>query len=166
MDIRVITLRYDDALGGFPEDALLKAISGRSLLKVSEYYFERSGWPHLAFVLHLEGGGGAGGSKQGMRKSSAPDPMERLPPERRKLYMDLKKWRNTWADRDGVPPFVVMRNAHLADICLAAPKSKSALKEISGIGEKTVASYGDEILNLVPSDLKVISGAEDSDQAT
>jgi hypothetical protein len=46
------------------------------------------------------------------------------------------------------------------------PQSKSALKEISGVGEKTVASYGDEILNLVPSDLNVISGTEDSEQTS
>jgi len=37
MDVRVITLRYQDALQGFSEEALRKAISGREVLEAREH---------------------------------------------------------------------------------------------------------------------------------
>ena len=36
MQIRVLTLRYNEALQGFPEDALRTATFGREVLNVSE----------------------------------------------------------------------------------------------------------------------------------
>ena len=39
MDVRVITLRYQDALQGFSEEALRKAISGREVLEAREHFF-------------------------------------------------------------------------------------------------------------------------------
>ena len=39
MDIRVITLRYSDGAQGFPEEALLKAVSGREILEAREHFF-------------------------------------------------------------------------------------------------------------------------------
>jgi hypothetical protein len=37
MDIRVVTLRYSDGVQGFPEEALLKAVSGREVLEAREH---------------------------------------------------------------------------------------------------------------------------------
>ena len=39
MQIRVLTLRYNEALQGFPEDALRTATFGREVLNVSEHFF-------------------------------------------------------------------------------------------------------------------------------
>ena len=39
MQIRVVTLRYNEALQGFPEDALRTATFGREVLNVSEHFF-------------------------------------------------------------------------------------------------------------------------------
>ena len=48
MDVRVITLRYQEGLQGFPEEALRKAISGREVLEAANI-FSRTGtfrtWP-------------------------------------------------------------------------------------------------------------------------
>ena len=39
MQTRVITLRYNEALQGFPEEALRAATFGRELLNVTEHFF-------------------------------------------------------------------------------------------------------------------------------
>ena len=155
MDLRVITLRYDDGLGGFPEDAVRKATGGRDLHAVREYFFVHAGVPHLTLVLTF----GDGTRAEPQRRPSGPDPMASLPPDRRKLYLDLKRWRNQRADQDGVPPFTIMRNDLLATICRLAPKSLAALREISGIGEKTVARYGSDILSCLPEELTPLEDA-------
>ena len=91
MDVRVITLRYQDALQGFSEEALRKAISGREVLEAREHFFLHGNVPHLLLTLLL-GDVPAGG--EAFRRSKAPDPEEGLEEERRPLYRELKRWRN------------------------------------------------------------------------
>ena len=150
MELRVITLRFDDGLNGFPEEPLRRATAGRDVHAVREYFFVHGGVPHLALVLTLAGDAGVARPAQ---KRAGPDPMMGLPPERRKLYLELKRWRNGQAEMDGVPPFVVMRNELLAEVSRRAPHSLAALKEIAGVGEKTVSKYGTGLLSCVPEGL-------------
>jgi superfamily II DNA helicase RecQ len=151
---RVVTLRYDDNLAGFPEKPLQAAIAGREVLAMREHFFIHAGVPHLTLMLEL-GGGAAVGFKSGNAKlpEGMPDVMATVPSARRKLYLDLKRWRNERAKIDGVPPFVVMRNDMLAEVCCRAPHSLAALKEIPGVGEKTVEKYGSDLLALIPEGL-------------
>ncbi len=51
MQIRVITLRYQEGLQGFPEDALRTATFGKTVLGVSEHFFLHGNVPHSALVL-------------------------------------------------------------------------------------------------------------------
>ena len=132
-----------------------KATGGRDLHAVREYFFMHAGVPHLTLVLTF--GDGARGRPQ--QRPSGPDPMASLPADRRKLYLDLKRWRNHRADQEGVPPFTILRNDLLAAICRLAPKSLSALREIAGIGEKTVARYGSDILSCLPEGLTPLEEA-------
>ena len=70
MDIRVVTLRYSDGVQGFPEEALLKAVSGREVLEAREHFFVHGNVPHMAVVLLL---GDAAGSDRRQRPPG-PDP--------------------------------------------------------------------------------------------
>lgn len=147
---RIITLRYDDNLTGFPEEPLRAATSGREVLAIREHFFVHGGVPHLTLVMEL---GGGAETRRPERPAGAPDIMATLPPDRRKMYLDLKRWRNERAQRDGLPPFVVLRNELHAEICRRAPHSMAALKEISGIGEKTVEKYGADIVGMIPEEM-------------
>ncbi len=51
MDVRVITLRYQEGVQGFSEDALRQATAGREVLEVREHFFTHGNVPHLALVL-------------------------------------------------------------------------------------------------------------------
>ena len=48
MRVRVITLRYDEALLGFPEEAVRQACGQGELLEVREHFFVHGNVPHLA----------------------------------------------------------------------------------------------------------------------
>ncbi len=124
MDIRVITLRYQEGTQGFPEGALRQAIAGREVLEAREHFFTHGNVPHLALVLMLGDGPGAGeGWKP--RDPNAPNPEESVAEERRPLYRDLKKWRNERAKADGKPAYAIARNVQLAEIVNRVPKSLS-----------------------------------------
>lgn len=151
MQIRVITLRYDERLGGFPEDAVRAAMAGQEVTQVREYFFQQNGVAHLTIVLETVEAASPNPTRQ--RPTNAPDFLEKLPSDRRRLFLDLKRWRNQTAEKEKLPPFVVMRNEQLAAIAERLPESLSELREIDGIGEKTCASYGKEILAMIPKNL-------------
>ena len=149
MQIRVLTLRYNDNLQGFPEDALREALSGHELLDVREYFFVHGNVPHMAFVLLL-----SDMDSGPSRRIPAEDPGKQLPEHLRKLYRDLRQWRNERAKKDGVPSYVIMRNALVAEICRRLPETLAQLKEIEGVGEATCAKYGRDILGMIPAELR------------
>ncbi len=53
MQVRVITLRYNEGQQGFAEDALRKATFGREVLSVESHFFTYGNVPHVALVLTL-----------------------------------------------------------------------------------------------------------------
>ena len=150
MDVRVITLRYQDGVQGFPEEALRKAISGREVLEVREHFFIHANVPHMALLVTLGDGVGAGTGSGSMGKRQEIDPGEQLPEDLRGLYKDLKRWRNDKAKADGKPAYAIARNVQLAEICKRQPHSLAELKEVDGIGEAMCRDYGAAILGMMP----------------
>lgn len=149
MDVRVITLRFDEALGGFPEAPLRQVAGSAEMVEVREHFFVHLGTPYLALVV-VTAGRSAGNVPPAR---TAEDPAERLDPDLLPLYRSLRQWRNERGKRDGVPSYLVLRNAQLAEICRRVPRSLAALRAIEGIGEASCRKYGEELLALIPADL-------------
>ena len=150
MQVRVITMRYQEGLQGFPEDALRAATFGKTVLDVREHFFLHGNVPHLALVLQLGDApayGDAGGFRP--RGPDAPDPAEGLTDAQRGLYRALRAWRNETARAEGRPAYAVARNAQLAELAKAAPKSLAALREVEGFGEGFCSKYGGRVLALL-----------------
>jgi superfamily II DNA helicase RecQ len=149
MYVRVITLRYQEGLQGFSEDALIKATSGREVLEVRDYFFLHGNVPHISLVLLL----GDGVENNANRGRNMVDHEEDLPEDRRQLYRDLKKWRNEHAKEIGKPSYIIARNVQLAEIARQLPRSLAALKEIDGIGEGFCRDYGAQVLSMMPDEI-------------
>ena len=148
MDVRVITLRYQEGVQGFPEEALRKAISGREVLEAREHFFTHGNVPHLALTLLL---GDAPAGSDGFRRAvGGTDPEKGLEESQRPLYRELKRWRNDRAQADGKPAYVIARNVQLVEIARSVPRSLAGLKEIDGIGEAFCRDYGAVVLGLMP----------------
>lgn len=58
----------------------------------------------------------------------------------------LRSWRTQRSKDDGVPPYVVLSDAHLKGIALAEPTTAAELAACDGIGPTKLDRYGDEIL--------------------
>ena len=65
------------------------------------------------------------------------------------LLEKLIDWRRQRARADGVPAYVVADNKTLAAIAVRRPSDGVALLGVPGIGQRKVATYGDEILEIV-----------------
>ncbi len=58
----------------------------------------------------------------------------------------LRAWRTERAKADGMPPYIVLSDAHLRGIALARPTSAKDLLACDGIGPTKLDRYGDDIL--------------------
>jgi ATP-dependent DNA helicase RecQ len=58
----------------------------------------------------------------------------------------LREWRMETAKQQKVPAFVVLHDTTLNEICRLRPNSLRGLLEITGIGERKAALYGEKIL--------------------
>jgi superfamily II DNA helicase RecQ len=67
----------------------------------------------------------------------------------------LRTWRSERSRRDGVPAYIVMKDATLVAIAATRPSSLVALRRIDGIGPAKLDLYGDDIL-------AVLAGVDDA----
>jgi len=63
----------------------------------------------------------------------------------------LRAWRLERSRADGVPAYVVLNNATVAEIARAQPRNSRELSRISGIGPIKLERYGEDILRIVNS---------------
>ncbi|MBP5511255.1 MAG: hypothetical protein J6Z49_10085 [Kiritimatiellae bacterium] len=90
MQIRVVTLRYNEALQGFPEDALKSVTFGREVLNVSEHFFMHGNMPHLTLVLSLgDSPQYENAASDRPRDPASPDPEEGMSDAQKTRYRAL-----------------------------------------------------------------------------
>ena len=65
------------------------------------------------------------------------------------LFSRLRTWRNGLASTKNVPAYVILSNKALQQIAAEMPTNDSELLEISGIGQKKLENYGEDILQIV-----------------
>ena len=61
----------------------------------------------------------------------------------------LREWQRKTAKEKKIPPYFVLQESVLDDLCSAKPSSLRELRRISGFGDKRVEMYGKEILDAI-----------------
>lgn len=82
------------------------------------------------------------------RKSKAGGTME-VPGMDHVLFERMRAWRKQTAQELAVPAYVIMHDVTLMKLSAIRPSSAALLRQISGIGEKQAASYGDALVELI-----------------
>jgi ATP-dependent DNA helicase RecQ len=65
------------------------------------------------------------------------------------IFEKLRWWRVETARAHNVPAYVIFVDATLREIAKAKPTSLDQLRGVSGVGEKKLASYGEEIVAMI-----------------
>jgi len=65
------------------------------------------------------------------------------------IFDKLRWWRMETSRAHGVPAYVVFQDATLREIAKVKPTSLEQLRGVTGVGEKKLVSYGDEIVALI-----------------
>ncbi|MEO0318469.1 MAG: ATP-dependent helicase [Pseudomonadota bacterium] len=72
-----------------------------------------------------------------------------LSPAQQSLYERLRWWRVETARSHNVPAYVIFHDATLREIARAMPMSLDDMRNVSGVGEKKLETYGEQIIALV-----------------
>jgi ATP-dependent DNA helicase RecQ len=83
------------------------------------------------------------------RGDIAPEFATQAKPADANLLGALRAWRSETARKRGVPAYVVFHDATLDGIAASRPATLSELRNISGVGDKKLEHYGDELIALV-----------------
>ena len=60
------------------------------------------------------------------------------------LYAQLREWRKSMAERDGMPPYNVFTNEQLATVVQQKINNKSALRAIEGIDQTLIPPFAEQ----------------------
>ncbi len=71
---------------------------------------------------------------------------ESLEPAQREVFEVLRQWRTSVAKEKQIPPYMVFSDATLVGIVQARPDSVETLGQVSGVGAKKLAEYGEAVL--------------------
>jgi ATP-dependent DNA helicase RecQ len=65
------------------------------------------------------------------------------------IFDKLRWWRVETARKHNVPAYVIFHDATMREIAKAKPASLNELRGVTGVGEKKLETYGEEIITLV-----------------
>ena len=69
----------------------------------------------------------------------------------RERFEALREWRTSVAKEKQIPPYMVFSDATLVGIVEARPTTVAQLGEVSGVGAKKLAEYGEDVLAVLPA---------------
>jgi ATP-dependent DNA helicase RecQ len=64
------------------------------------------------------------------------------------LFQNLRIWRRTEAERQGVGAYIIFHDSALRTIAQTRPSSMQELAELPGVGQKRAERYGSEVLGI------------------
>ncbi len=148
MLIKVISLSFDSAYGGFNDELVREFLKDKELISSKDYFFIRNDIPYLTFVLSYFPHRAEVDPKLTTKEKKPEAWRESLSEADMGLFNLLRDWRSQKSKKEGVPPYILFTNQQLADIVKKRPQSLAELTQIDGIGNGKSQKYGDDILGI------------------
>ena len=147
---------FNTQLGVFDDEQFNDFSKDKELMSVNDYLFCRDEIHYLTLVVkykqlssqaNVRGGGSSSDKSIGKEKNNE-EWREILDDNSIPLFNTLRQWRNEKGKKDGIPPYIILNNKQLAQVCQKRPQSKYDLMKIDGIGKAKAEKYGDDILKI------------------
>jgi superfamily II DNA helicase RecQ len=148
---RVFTLRFNGLLDAFDDAPLCDFIKDKEVIAVRDHFFLRQDQPYLVVIVNYtlkpiptE----AATARPANQKTKQKDESwrEYVAEADVPLFNALRDWRMARSKREGLPPYVICTNRHLAAMIAARPQTLAQLGEIEGFGKAKLERYGADIL--------------------
>ena len=148
MLIKVISLSFDSAFGGFKDEEVRDFLKDKELISARDYLFVKNDVPYLIFVIKYFPHRAEVDPKLSTKEKKEEPWRASLSEHDMGLFNLLRDWRSQRSKKDGVPPYILFTNQQLTDIVKKRPQSLAELTQINGIGKGKAEKYGEEILKI------------------
>jgi superfamily II DNA helicase RecQ len=149
LKLKVFTFRFSENAGGFDDGPLQEFLADKEVIEFSQHFFVHERTPYLTVVLAYR----SQADDERRRPGRGPDPRLELDDVEKGAFDALKEWRAARAKMEGIPPYLIATNKHLAKMIRLKASSRAALSGIEGIGEGKASKYGEEILQILAKHL-------------
>jgi len=146
--IKVISLSFDSAFGGFKDEEVREFLKDKELVSARDYLFVKNDVPYLIFVIKYFPHRAEVDPKLSTKEKKEEPWRASLSEHDMGLFNLLRDWRSQRSKKDGVPPYILFTNQQLTDIVKKRPQSLAELTQINGIGKGKAEKYGEEILKI------------------
>ncbi len=156
MLIKIVSLMFDSAYGGFKDDDLREFLKDKELISSTDHFFIRNDVPYITFILkYFPHRAEVEAAKTSTKEKPSEAWRESLSEHEMGLFNILRDWRSQRCKKEGVPPYVVFTNQQLADIVKRRPQTISELTQIEGVGKSKTLKYGEDVLAISKVDLGI-----------
>ncbi len=118
MLIKVISLSFNSALGGFDDDEVREFLKDKELVSSRDYLFVKNETPYLVFVLKYCPVAQDVVKSRSIQKERSWK--KSLSEHEMGLFNLLRDWRSQRCKKDGIPPYVKLHGIALTD-CMTLP---------------------------------------------
>ncbi len=160
MLIKVMTIPFSSAYGGFNDGDVFDFLRDKELISVNDYVFVKNEVPYLTLVLKYFPYRAEVNSSESKKTKEEEDWRKMLSEEQMGLFNLLRDWRSKRCKKEGVPPYVILNNRQLAMVVQLRPQSLSDFVKIEGVGKKKIDNYGPEILEITKMSMPQSNGIE------
>jgi len=136
---RIITIPFNSADNNFPEKELNEFVRNKKGYEYKVEFFRKSNNAFWTVFISYE--------KELTEKTEFKLEFD----WQKKLYEEIRKWRNERAEKEGIPPYLIYTNNQVKEMIINKCLTKGSLKNIDGIGDKKCQEYGEETIEIVKS---------------
>jgi len=148
MLIKILSMTFDSARGGFNDDELRDFIKDKEVVSIHDHLFIRNEVPYLTMVIKYFPLRPEIDSKMEPKGRRDEPWREMLTEADMGLFNLFRDWRSQRCKKEGVPPYILVTNLQLAHIVKSRPQSLTDLMKIEGIGKAKADKYGEDILKI------------------
>ena len=139
MELRIITLPFDESTEGFPDEIITQFCMNKKVHSVQTQFFLKNNNPYWSVAIQYET------ILKGEERIKALDEAQQL------LYKRLRAWRKEKGAKVGYPVYLIATNAQLTDMILLKCRTLESLKQVKGFGKKRIEKYGKLIIQIIQS---------------
>lgn len=145
---KVLDLHFDDLL----TYGIMKSMSQKNIVSLIDYltatgYLQADGGQFPVLKITASGFAVLKGQQKVTRKTAVH--ATKSLPQNDELFEELRQLRREFAEKQGVPPFVIFSDKTLHEMSAVMPATAADMLNVKGVGESKMEKYGKQFLEVI-----------------
>jgi len=154
MKVKGFSIRYNPEENCFDTSRFDEFVAHKELVSVQQSVIDSVSPPIIWLLVSY-----FDSHSESVRRYDRSDVMTTLSADRQVIFQALKAWRRERSNRLGVKPYLILKDAEMAEVCRSLPKSFGDLQAIRGIGSAKAREFGAELIAVIRDAAAAPSGS-------